>query len=103
MSLLLRLGLALVLMVSALSLVSARYQARQLYMETERLVRQARELDLEWRRLQAERASLASNARVDRLARQELELIGGSPDRTLYLPAKVLSRGGAMPLKQGAQ
>ena len=77
--------LALVLMLSAISLVTARYQARELFVQTDRLATKARELDTDWRRLQLERAELARNARVDDIGRNELHLVLGSPDRTLYL------------------
>ncbi|MDT8527073.1 cell division protein FtsL, partial [Alcaligenes nematophilus] len=44
--------LSLVLMLSAISLVTARYQARELFVQTDRLVTKAGELDTDWRRLQ---------------------------------------------------
>ncbi|HCP78683.1 MAG TPA: cell division protein FtsL, partial [Pusillimonas sp.] len=43
------------------------------------------ELDVEWRRLQLERAELARNARVDQLARQELEMVVPTPAQTVYM------------------
>lgn len=81
----LSLFLALILMVSALSLVTARFQSRQLYMQLDRQDDVARQLDTEWRRLQLERAELARHARIDQVARHELDMISGSPDRTLYI------------------
>jgi len=76
---------AVLLMLSAISLVTSRYQARQLFIELDRSHAQARTLDTDWRRLQLERAELARNARVDRAARQDLKMIPIVPDRTLYL------------------
>lgn len=83
--------LSLVLMLSAISLVTARYQARELFVQTDRLVTKAGELDTDWRRLQLERAELARNARVDDIGRNELKLVLGSPDRTLYIQGGELS------------
>lgn len=77
--------LAVALMVSALSLVTARFQSRQLYMQSDRLEDLARQLDTDWRRLQLERAELARHARIDQVARNELGMISGSPERTLYI------------------
>ncbi len=77
--------LALVLMISAISLVTARHQSRQLFVAVERLEDRSRELDIEWRRLQLERAELARNARVDHIARSDLGMVTATPDRTLYL------------------
>jgi cell division protein FtsL len=76
---------AFLLMVSAISLVTARFQSRQLFVQVDRLESKARELDTDWRRLQLERAELARNARIDGVARQDLEMITTSPDRTIYL------------------
>lgn len=77
--------LALLLMASAISLVTVRFQARELFVSSERLKSQAHELDMEWRRLQLERAELARNARIDSLARTELQLVPVTPGRTIYL------------------
>lgn len=76
---------ALLLMLSAISLVTARYQSRLLFVGSERSAAQARELDTDWRRLQLERAELARNARIDEIARDGLEMLPASPERTLYL------------------
>lgn len=76
---------AALLMLSAISLVTARYQSRQLFVESERQAAYARELDTDWRRLQLERAELARNARIDEIARKDLRMSPSSPDRTLYL------------------
>jgi len=73
------------LMLSAISLVTARFQSRQLFIASERQASKARELDTDWRRLQLERAELARNARIDEIARDELKMVSTSPDRTLYL------------------
>lgn len=73
------------LMLSAISLVTSRYQARELFVELERSNAQSRELDVDWRRLQVERADLARNARVDQLATNQLKMIPIVPNRTIYL------------------
>jgi cell division protein FtsL len=78
---------AFVLMVSAFSLVTARYQSRQLFVQVEALNSRAHDLDTDWRRLQLERAELARHARIDDVARSELGMHSSSPARTLYLPA----------------
>lgn len=87
--------LALVLMVSAISLVTARHQSRQLFVAVERLEDRSRELDIEWRRLQLERAELARNARVDHIARSDLGMVTATSDRTLYLDTRSVTEGAA--------
>ena len=77
--------IACLLMLSALSLVTARYRSRLLFVSSERMAAKTQELDVEWRRLQLERAELARNARVDQLARQELEMVVPTPAQTVYM------------------
>lgn len=86
--------LVLVLMASAISLVTVRFQTRELFVASERLKSQAQELDTEWRRLQVERAELARNARIDSLARAELHLLPVTAERTIYLQALPTSAAG---------
>lgn len=77
--------LTVLLMVSAISLVTVRFQTRELFVTSEHLKSQAHELDTDWRRLQLERAELARNARIDALARSQLHLVPVTPGRTIYL------------------
>lgn len=77
--------MGLLLMLAALSLVTARYQSRHLFIQNEQLLAQANELDVTWRHLQLERAELSRNARVDRIAREQLRMIPIAPARTLYI------------------
>ncbi len=91
---------ASLLMISAISLVTARYQSRQLFIMSDRLEDRSRELDTDWRRLQLERAELARNARIDGIARTDLKMTTTSLNRNIYI------KGGAMstPVEsQGAQ
>jgi len=78
-------AVAALLMLSAISLVTARFQSRQLFVASDRLSAKARELDIDWRRLQVERAELARNARIDEIARDDLKMLNTSPDRTIYV------------------
>jgi len=90
---------AFLLMISAISLVTARFQSRQLFVQVDRLESKARELDTDWRRLQLERAELARNARIDGVAREDLEMVTTSPDRTIYLKGSsaVTAQAGGRP------
>ena len=76
---------AAVLMLSAISLVTARYQARQLYVELYRSKTQAITLEIEWRQLQLDRAEQARNASIDKLAREQLKMTSIVPERTIYI------------------
>ncbi len=77
--------MGLLLMLAALSLVTARYQSRHLFIQNEQMRAQSNEIDVIWRHLQLERADLSRNARVDRIAREQLRMIPISPKRTLYI------------------
>lgn len=90
----LSLFLSILLMLSAISLVTSRYHARQLFIEMERGNTLSNTLDTDWRRLQLERAELARNARIDRVARQDLKLIPVVPERTFYLNQAPISAVG---------
>ena len=76
---------AIFLMVAAMSLVTARYQARDLFIKNEQLVSQKKELNVVWRHLQLERAELSRSARVDQIARDTLKMTPIAPARTLYI------------------
>lgn len=73
------------LMASALSLVTAQFQSREHFVVWDGLRAQAHQLDNVWRRLQLKRAELASNARVDRIARTQLGMMSAPPDNTIYI------------------
>ncbi len=95
----LSLVLAVLLMLSAISLVTARYQSRQLFIASERSAAKTQELDVEWRRLQLERAELARTARVDEFARSDLQMVVPRPDSTVYLKNNHVVSGVAAPVK----
>lgn len=87
--------MAILLMLAAMSLVTARYQSRQLFIENEQLVSQFNELDVIWRHLQVDRADLSRNARIDQIARDTLKMQPIAPARTIYVrPAPAQSAGG---------
>ena len=92
---------AALLMSSALSLVTARFQSRELFVQVDRLEDKARDLDTDWRRLQLERAELARNARIDGLARKDLKMVSTSPDMTLYM--KGAASSATQPANNGGQ
>lgn len=83
--------LAAVIFFSGFLLISTRYHARDLYVHIEGLRNQAHELDVQWRRLQLQRAELTRNARIDQIARETFTMAPAGPERTIYLPGKRLA------------
>ncbi len=61
-------------LVSGLSLVWAREEARQLDLAIREQRDRIRQLETEWGRLQLERAALAARSRVERLARERFRM-----------------------------
>jgi cell division protein FtsL len=74
-------GMALLAAVvgSAIAVVDARHQARQRFIELQVLNRVRDELNIEWRQLQIERSTWATHARVEQLAREQLDMRVPSP------------------------
>ena len=64
----LNLLLLLVLVVCALGLVTSQHKARQLFSELEREQSRARELEIEYGRLQLEASTWGLHARVEKVA-----------------------------------
>jgi cell division protein FtsL len=73
------------LVVSALSLVNAQYHARELFIELERAQSQHRQLDIEWSQLQLEQSTLGKHARIEAVARKDVNMIALTPARMQYL------------------
>ncbi len=73
------------LIACALSLINAQYQARHLLIELEKSQQQARQLDIDWAQLQLDQSTLGKNARIEQIARKDLNMAPLSPARTQYL------------------
>ena len=69
----------------ALSLVNAQSQARELFIELERAHSLGRQLDVEWAQLQLDQSTLGKNARIEMIARRDLNMISLTPQLTQYL------------------
>ncbi len=84
--------LALVLVACALSVVTARHEARKLFVELQAEEKRTRDLDIEWGRLQLEQSTWSMHGRIEQVARGQLRM---------NLPAlediRVVSPAGARP------
>ncbi|MEL7449898.1 MAG: cell division protein FtsL [Pseudomonadota bacterium] len=61
-------------LASAVTAVYARHEARDLFVELERLNSERDQLNIEWGRLRIEQSTWATHARVEALAREELRM-----------------------------
>lgn len=86
--------LVAVLLVSALALVRTSYEARRLFAELDHARAEQRQLDAEYKRLDAERQAQATNLRVERTAREKLAMRPATAAVTTYV-SDVAAKGGA--------
>lgn len=77
--------LTIMLVGCALSVVGAQYKARSLFIELERAQAAARQLDIDWAQLQLDQSTLGKNARIEELARRDLNMMPLTAARTQYL------------------
>jgi cell division protein FtsL len=56
-----------------------------LYNQLDKYTTQAEDLEIDWRKLQLDRAQASRNAHVDKVAREELRMNVIAPDRTIYV------------------
>ena len=77
--------LLVVLMLCALSLVAAQQKTRTLYVALERAQTEERRLNQEWLRLEFEQRNLSKSARINEIARKQLQMQAINPARTQYV------------------
>jgi cell division protein FtsL len=94
MMLRINLVLMLALLASAMVVVRTQYESRRLFVEVEKANKEARVLAAEAERLSAERRAQATPARVEKLARDKLQMLSVNPGVTQYvLPASSAASG----------
>ena len=81
----LNLILTLVLVAAAISVVSARHQARKLFVTLQAEQSHARELEVEWGQLQLEISTWLMHNRVEEVARGRLNMVIPVPGRIYVL------------------
>ena len=82
-----RLNLVLLLAViaSAMYLVRMQYDSRLLYTQLDRARAESRQLETEHQRLQVEKRAQATPLRVEKLARDKLQMRTATPAISLYV------------------
>jgi cell division protein FtsL len=81
----LNLVLLLAVMASAMYLVRTQYESRRLFAELDRAHAEARKLELENERLQVEKRAQATPLRVEKLAKEQLQMRTATPAITQYV------------------
>jgi cell division protein FtsL len=81
----LNIALMLALIASALYLVKVQYDSRRLYAEIEKAHTEWRRLEIDHERLQVEKRAQATAGRVEKLARDQLQMRAATPAITQYV------------------
>jgi cell division protein FtsL len=85
----LNLVLLFAVLVSAMYLVGVQYDSRRLFSELDKAHSEATRLETERERLEVEKRGQATPARVERLAREKLQMRLASPGVTTYVSYSV--------------
>jgi cell division protein FtsL len=91
----LNLVLLLAVLASALYLVRTQYESRRLFAELDKATRDARHIEVEHDRLEFEKRAQATPLRVEKLAKEQLQMRSATPAITQYVgtPAAAASAG----------
>ncbi len=77
--------LALLLLISGIAVVYAKYASRKYFVELETLRAQRDALEVEWGRLQLEQGALATHWRLETLARERIGMRMPAPDDVIVI------------------
>lgn len=87
--------LLIAVLVSALYLVRTQYESRRLYVELEKAAAQSSKLESENERLQVEKRAQATPLRVEKLAKESLQMQTATPAITQYVKDSRVANLGA--------
>ena len=82
---------------SALYLVHTQYESRRLYVELEKAATQNRKIESDNERLQVEKRAQATPLRVEKLAKERLQMRTVTPAITQYVAQKASAAAGVTP------
>ena len=80
--------LLLAVLASALYLVQTQYESRRLYVELEKAAGQSRKIETEGERLQVEKRAEATPLKIEKLAKDRLQMRTTTPAITEYVRYK---------------
>jgi cell division protein FtsL len=96
--------LLVLLIASSLYLVKTSYDSRRLFALLDRSRIESKQLDTEFKRLDAERQTQATHLRVERTAREKLHMRSATPDVTQYVTEPPAAAGsGVVGAASGSQ
>ena len=87
---------------SALYLVHIQYESRRLFVELEKAAAQSRKIEVDNERLQVEKRAQATPLRVEKLAKDRLQMHTTTPAITQYVTYKDTQAGAVRPVPASA-
>ncbi len=84
----LNLVLLIAVLASALYLVRTQYESRRLYVELEKAQAESRKLEAENERLQVEKRAQATPLRIEKIAKDKLQMRTVTPAITQYVTSR---------------
>ncbi len=89
--------LLLAVLASALYLVRTQYESRRLFVEVEKAQASARKIDMERDQLEVEKRAQSTPLRVEKLAKEQLQMRGATPAVTQYVRVAQLAQPASAP------
>ncbi len=77
--------LLIVTFVSAISVVYVKHYNRKLFVELQQLEKQRDNMEVEWGQLQLEQNTWATHSRIERIAREKLQMITPDSSDIIYI------------------
>ncbi len=77
--------LLIITFVSAVSVVYVKHYNRKLFVELQQLEKQRDDMEVEWGKLQLEQNTWATHARIERIARKQLQMITPQNKDVIYI------------------
>jgi len=77
--------LLLLTIACALGVVTSQHKARKLFVTWQNEKERAQQMDVEWGKLQLEQSTLVAPARVERIARQQLQMQAPGKEQMRYV------------------
>ena len=84
-------ALVLAILGTALMLVNVQYEGRRLYYELDKARSVGHKLDADFERLQVEKRAQATPLRIERLAKDKLQMHNVTPAITVYMGSQAMS------------
>lgn len=99
----LNLVLLLAVLASALYLVHTQYESRRLFTEIDKAMSEARKIETDNESLQVEKRAQATPLRVEKLAKEQLQMRTATPATTQYVASRPAGAASAADSSQGAE